>query len=1098
MRVVALLIACIAYTATAGEVYKLIVNVKNKSEEYKLKSLGFSECKSIDHNTLLCSESEDKGHILRLRDFLTGQNISAKVIADNKPTETAKKRESDKHLQVAKDESDKNKHIVVSSTEQKRQTKYKKDSLDEQVDLMYSYLNAENLEKAAEIAKKLLDTRYSNEAKFVMGLVKLKTENFDEACKIFSSIKNIKAEAKKLEIDSCWVYYMQEGYNNLEKGNLPLSQRYFEKSLSYKDNIESRVGLFYVFLKLEKLDSAGKIIEHLYSKNPENPKVKRAYIDFLIKAKKFQELSKFENELTDSERQLLESQNLYTQLNEVDRLIKDKEFEVAENILKSLYIKYPSNLYVLLNFARLYTEIGDFSSAESFYKNVLLYDKNNKDALKGLKFAYIKLGRYEDALKVIDRLNSIGIKDKDENMIKELYYIQKAQNALKENDIDQAERFAREALNINENNSTAYLILSNVYKNKSDRKNYFKYISKAFELEPNNFGIKLAYMYALTDFDMYEQVKIILRTINRENLSQEELREMEQFYRVLYNKLSSYYLKNKDYKKAKKVATEGLEIFTLDDGLLEVLGWSCYNLKDYECSKKAFENTISLKPDNDMAKLGLAYTYLNLGNRSKLNEILKSIENSSDTEVLKGIATIYVSLGKYTEAEKIISKIEKLKYGEKYKSNSQREINKEENLKQNTEDREIPFILYKQEYPSTTTDLKVDKMDNQEKKISKNESTLSLKESEDESLRDLKERVNYKKQDYIGFVEVGLKFRDKSGESGKSKLTDASPYILVNYFINENINLYAGSYFTNLTSGTLSDYANFGTPQNLSIKRTVPSGYSGIEPFIGANIENENFLISTLISTTPFVDNKIKSSLTYLLEGKLKTDDSKIGIGLYRRPIRDSILSYVGTLDPYTTDTSWGRVLENGVNLSFEKFDDKSIIYSQMSIGKIKGENTETNNHLNLIFMPKFHIGNYISDKDYAGLFIMYDRFSKNQDCYYYGCGGYFSPKNLLIAAPMIEGYKFSDKFGLHYKLLLGLLNMNNKDKNSSDISFDGYVGGIYKMSNNIFLNLATEYRKASEYNEVFTSLYLQYFFGGRFNITDRDLLKQEKDIYKR
>lgn len=305
--------------------------------------------------------------------------------------------------------------------------------------------------------------------------------------------------------------------------------------------------------------------------------------------------------------------------------------------------------------------------------------------------------------------------------------------------------------------------------------------------------------------------------------------------------------------------------------------------------------------------------------------------------------------------------------------------------------------------------------------------------------------------------------------------------------MNEKVNIYAGSYFTNLNSGTLSDYKNFGTPQNETIQRQVPSSYTGAEPFIGMNIENENFLISSFFSSTPIVNNDIKSSVTYSLEGKVKTEDSKIGIGLYKKPIRDSILSYVGTLDPYTTKTSWGRATEDGVKISFEKSIEENLIYSEVNIGKIKGKDIEDNNHINFIFMPKFYVGNYLSDKDYIGLFLMYDKFSKDQDCYYYGCGGYFSPKNLMIFAPMIEGYKFlTQNFGFHYKAFLGLLNMNNKGKNSIDTSFDGYIGGIYKVADNIFLNLAGEYRKTSKYNEIFSSLYLQYFFGNRFNITEK------------
>lgn len=1113
MKKLALLVALTVYTANAGEVYKLLVNIKDKVEETKLKSLGFSQCKSINQNTLICLESEDRDHLLRLRDFLISQNISAKVVAskeeprENKTslkesktniaqTDTFKKDKfliKQENYEYKKDDIKRQENIPTKQTIKPQSEKI--DLVSENLRAMYLYLNSGNFDKAREIANSLLNTKYSIEAKFALGLIELKKENFKNACNIFSSLKTLKKEAKDLERDSCWVYYMQEGYNNLENENLSMALSNFEKSLSYKENIESKIGIYYVLLKQKKLDMAEKIIKELYHKNPDNPKIRRAYIDFLIEAKDFSELQKFEAELTETEKQLIENQTLYSQLEKVSKLIKDREFEFAEKILKELYLKYPSNIYVLLNLGYLYLEKGELFSAENFYKNALFYDKNNKEALKGLKAVYVKLGKYEEALNVINNLKNIGVKEEDELKIKELYYIEKAQQYLKEKNLVLAENFAKEALKINSNNAVAYLILSNVYKEKSDEGNYFKYISKAFELQPENFGIKLAYMYALANLDMYEQVKILLENINKHNLSSDEKEELKQFYRVLYYRLASYYLNNKDYIKAKKTAIEGLEIFKVDSGLLEVLGWSCYNLKDYECSRKAFENVISLKPDDDMSKLGLAYTYLNLNEKQKLNNILKSIENSSNPEVLKGLANIYMSLGRYTDAEKIINKIEKVNNN---LSEVKRDIKEKslEKVKPKIIEREIPFIL-----DEDVKDINPSKnIIHKQYKIEENSYNDIVEEkSKDQELEEIKKKIRQEKQNYTSYAEIGVKFRDKSGESGKSKLTDTSPYLLINYFLNEKVNIYAGSYFTNLNSGTLSDYKNFGTPQNETIQRQVPSSYTGAEPFIGMNIENENFLISSFFSSTPIVNNDIKSSVTYSLEGKVKTEDSKIGIGLYKKPIRDSILSYVGTLDPYTTKTSWGRATEDGVKISFEKSIEENLIYSEVNIGKIKGKDIEDNNHINFIFMPKFYVGNYLSDKDYIGLFLMYDKFSKDQDCYYYGCGGYFSPKNLMIFAPMIEGYKFlTQNFGFHYKAFLGLLNMNNKGKNSMDTSFDGYIGGIYKVADNIFLNLAGEYRKTSKYNEIFSSLYLQYFFGNRFNITEKDLLKQEKELYKR
>ncbi|PMP62884.1 MAG: hypothetical protein C0198_02705, partial [Sulfurihydrogenibium sp.] len=111
---------------------------------------------------------------------------------------------------------------------------------------------------------------------------------------------------------------------------------------------------------------------------------------------------------------------------------------------------------------------------------------------------------------------------------------------------------------------------------------------------------------------------------------------------------------------------------------------------------------------------------------------------------------------------------------------------------------------------------------------------------------------------------------------------------------------------------------------------------------------------------------------------------------------------------------------------------------------------------------------------------------------------GYFSPKTMAIIAPMLEGFYFlNDKLGIHYKVFLGGLILNNQGKNSVDLATDIYLGGVYMLSRNIFLNLSGEYRKTSKYSELFTSTYLQYFFGSRYNVNKNDLIKLEKEVYK-
>jgi tetratricopeptide (TPR) repeat protein len=451
---------------------------------------------------------------------------------------------------------------------------------------------------------------------------------------------------------------MQEGYDYLEK-NPNKAIEFFQKSLRYKDNIESQVGLFYAYLKTDK-SKAEKIIKELYSKYPENESVKKAYVQYLLDKGDFASLEKFKEYLKEDDLKLIKESQLSKEMENALRLIKSGNYYEAENILLKLYEEKPLNINVLLLLGYLYLEKNDILKAKSFYENALMIDENNTDALKGLKAVYVKLGDYEKALETIKKLQQKGIKDRDYDKIYALYLSNKAQEYLKEGNIRLVKELADEILSLDKNNPTAYLILAEYYKQIGDKKEYFKNISKAYELKPDDFGIKLAFIYGLINLDFYDQAKNIIKTIAIKNLSEEEKQQLKEVYKVFYQKLSAYYLSNKDYLNAKKVAQEGLMFFKNDPDLMEVLGWSCYNLKDYKCSEDTFKYLIALK-SSEKNKVGLAFTYMNLKKYEELNKLLKELEDSNDPEVLKEVATIYASIGKYKEAKNVINKYEILK-----------------------------------------------------------------------------------------------------------------------------------------------------------------------------------------------------------------------------------------------------------------------------------------------------------------------------------------------------------------------------------------------------------------------------------------------------
>lgn len=1131
MRKIGTILTILTFSLLAySQEYQLIVVVKDNKDFQRLNDLGFKKCQKLNTSMYVCAKSDNINYVLQLRDFLEKNGFRASVSnSTQSPAKSQEKSEKVENINIGTSKDtpvlkDKQNQTIKKVVQEEKSEGKKSFNLSKEVKPMYEELNAGNYSKALEIAENLKETPYKNDAKFVIGLINLKNENFEKACSVFKEIQNVKPEAKNLVKDSCYVYHMKLGYEYLEKNDLKRAYENFKLSLSYKDNVESKIGIFYTYLRQKDLKEAEREIKSLYNKYPNDKKVIQAYIDYLIETNQIDELRKFENYLTEEQRITLKSKSFYKDLDSIKKYIDAGEYEIAESKLKELYLQNPSNIYVLLNLGYLYLKKEDLEKAESYYRNVLFIDSKNIDALKGLKAVYIKTQRYEEALDLIEKLKALGVYDQDEKKIRELILISKAQEEYRRKNLDLAEKYALEVLELNKNNPVAYLILANVYKDRKDEKKFFQYITKAYQLDPNNTGIKIAYLYGLTNLGLFDQVKTILSTINPKNLSQEEKDQLKEFYQVFYGKLASYYLNTKNYSKAKRVALEGLEIFPNDSTLLQVLGWSCYNLKDYKCSEKIFNQLLLFNPEDENAKLGLAYTYLNLKKVKDLENLLSSLEKSTDKNILKELATIYYSMGRYKDAERIIKKYESTYDTKPVEENIEKQPIYKKPAPIEKREREVPFILdegsnshlqnEKKEYITTENNDKFEKLNQSAFDKRKYNSEVEIVDSDERFLtqdnsekkkdkleiEEIKQKIKLQEQDYVSNVVLGVKFRDKSGESGKSKLTDTSPFLKLNYYFNENLMVYVGTYFTNLDSGTLKDYNNFGTPQNITILRSVPSSYSGIEPFAGFSLNSNYFDLNGNVGLTPKVNNGINSKFIYDIEGKLKTTNNKISIGLYQRPIRDSILSYVGTADPYSYK-NWGRAVGTGVKASYEQsIDEKgSFVYTQASIEKIKGQDIQENTNINLIVLPKIFAGKLIGDKDYLGLFFLYSKYSKDQDCYYYGCGGYFSPKNMFIVAPMLEGFYFmNERFGIHYKVFLGGLLLKNNDKSSTDLAFDGYLGGVYMLRDNIFLNLAGEYRKTSKYSEIFTSAYLQYFFGKRYNITENDLLKLEKEIYKR
>ncbi len=115
---------------------------------------------------------------------------------------------------------------------------------------------------------------------------------------------------------------------------------------------------------------------------------------------------------------------------------------------------------------------------------------------------------------------------------------------------------------------------------------------------------------------------------------------------------------------------------------------------------------------------------------------------------------------------------------------------------------------------------------------------------------------------------------------------------------------------------------------------------------------------------------------------------------LFRQPIRESMLSYVGMNDPFTNN-SWGRVTRSGVRLdgyTLTGIPDVGFTY-QLRAEWMRGVSVRKNRHLLLnVFLPR-HFQWFHGTEWSVGPLFQWEAFANDQGHFMWGHGGYFSPQ---------------------------------------------------------------------------------------------------------
>ena len=927
---------------------------------------------------------------------------------------------------------------------------------------MYYYLNNGDLVKAKEEALKLKNI-YPDDANLVLGIIAMKNQNFQKACNIFSSLNSPKVY--KLKKDACFTYYLKKGFlviNDAPKKAL----YYFNKALKYKKDVNALMGKGYAYLNNGDYEKAYNIFKSLYKQYPNNEKIVEGYVNTLYLLKKFDELERLKASLPLKLQKKLSSLDFYVKLKKAQELMKNKEYKKAEKILSNLYLQKPDDINVLLSLGNLYLQTNQLDKALNFYNNVLVISPDNIYALKALEAIYLKRGDYKKALEYSNKITSLGFKDENKAQIEKFYYLSLAKEYLAKNKIDLAKKYLKKAQTISPNDPLVLSMLGDLaYKEKNNNLAYM-YYAKAYSLAKNNFGITLKFLYALLNLNLYDQIKLVLNTIDTNTLTDIQREKLRKFYIDLYAKYSSYLLNNGEYQKALEVVNDGLLMDSNNPNLLSTKAWICLKLKKYECAKKYFELALNKKNDNNL-KYGLALVYMNLGNKDKAKKILDSI-HTNDKSLRVKIAGAYVRLGEIEKAKAILNGInptEELKEPVINKTNKINEpVNKGDFFPN-------PFLknIPKKEN-KTFLGEKIDKYPVKKKIVLKS----IAKEYEE-----VKKEIENIEQNYISNLKIGVKLRNKSGGDGTSKLKRVSfPYIKGEYFTKKHNKLVF------IING---DYLYSGKS-----KTDLKNSTTGIALKVG--YENKNFKI--YIGSTPLGTNLVAPTLIGSLAFKIKKELNTYYLSIYRKSVKDTLTSYVGNIH---NNTKFGRVVKNGAKFGYKRDLDSngSFLYTNLAFNYLNGKNISSNTNIEGEVLYLYNIGSYLLDKDMLGFYTNISHYSKNSYKFYSPYGGYFSPKVFFLFMPRYEGYFYSKdkKFISKLIVMLGGSYLDNWDYSKIDFSYDIGYSLKYLLFNKLALEGGMDYRNSKDYNDFFLTLMLRYYFGDKKYFSEKDIDNFSKKV---
>ena len=241
-----------------------------------------------------------------------------------------------------------------------------------------------------------------------------------------------------------------------------------------------------------------------------------------------------------------------------ENALEDRKLITAEKYFLESYKKIPESFSIVFSLAKVYFLIGEIEKSLEFYNKGLKLAPKSRKTLLGKAICLSNLGKYEEAIPVLDKLLFLGkwylgdthywlawnqnkleqLEEAKENIEKSKLYLTEDSKVLnlagiiafKKDQFEEAEKNFKEAIDLDNLSCQAFFYLGRIYSHKED------WIASGFYFE------QAANCYEAVE----EALRLKINEIESSALSEERkkrliLRKEQQLQETILSKATSYY-----------------------------------------------------------------------------------------------------------------------------------------------------------------------------------------------------------------------------------------------------------------------------------------------------------------------------------------------------------------------------------------------------------------------------------------------------------------------------------------------------------------------------------------------------------------------------